>query len=278
MHMIKFSIITISYNAVKLIEETMNSVLNQNYTNIEYIIIDGNSTDGTQAIIENKIPELNKRNIQVQYSSEPDKGISDAFNKGILKATGDIIALINAGDCLLPGVLEKIANNWLDTDQIIYGKTLAIDKEHNLRYLREIPNNIDLSKIAYNGLVFTHQSAFVKREVYEKYGLYDDNIHYIMDSFLFAHFYENNVHFRYYDEVLVSMLFGGISSKPSKKMLKEKILLSKKYNGPSTNKIILNYYKGCLFYFLKRGIRKNKKLWNLMIGKKRQISDNDFVW
>lgn len=274
----KFSIITICFNAVDLIEETMKTVLNQDYPYIEYIIIDGGSNDGTQAVIENAIPKFEKRGICVKYTSESDRGISDAFNKGIRRATGDVIALINAGDCLLPSALEKIANNWMDTDQIIYGKTLAIDKKNHLRYLREIPNNVNLSKIAYNGLVFTHQSSFVKREVYEKYGLYDIDIKYIMDSFLFAHFYECGVRFRYLDEVLVSMLYGGISSRPSKKMLKEKIQLSEKYNGPLEKKIVFDYYKSIPIDIVKSFIRKNPKLWEYLIGKDRRVSESEYKW
>ncbi len=273
-----FSVITICFNAVDLIEETMKTVLRQDYSNIEYIIVDGGSNDGTQNKIEEIIPIFEKKGISVKYTSESDRGISDAFNKGIRKATGDVIALINAGDCLLPGVLKKLADNWEDTDQVVYGKTLAIDKENNLRYLREIPDNVDLSKIAYSGLVFTHQSAFVKKEVYDKYGLYDVDIKYIMDSFLFAHFYECGVHFRYFDEVLVSMLYGGISSRPSKEMLKEKILLSEKYNGPSEKSILVAYYKSIPIDFIKSVIRKNPRLWLLMIGQKRAISKDAYRW
>ena len=271
-----FSIITIVYNAADLIEETMRSVLDQNYPEIEYIIIDGSSNDGTQVKIEKLLPAFIRKGIKTIYSSEPDKGISDAFNKGIRKASGDIIVLINAGDCLLPGALEKVADAWAEDDEIVYGKTLAIDKKNNLRYLREIPCNLDLSKMVYNGLVFTHQSAFVKKTVYDKYGLYDENIKYIMDSFLFIHFYQMGVHFRYLDEVLVSMLYGGISSKPSKGMLQEKIKLSEKYHGYSKKTIIFNHYKKIPIFYCKSIIRKFPWLWMKVIGKKRLVPDNDY--
>lgn len=273
---VKFSIITISYNAGSDITDTIESVLNQDYDNIEYIIVDGNSTDNTTKIIESYIPVLREKGITVKYSSEPDSGISDAFNKGIKKATGDIVGLINAGDGLMPGALKYIAEHWQDTDQIIYGKTVAVDKKNNLKYLRYIPDNLDLSRMVYNGLGFTHQSAFVKRDVYEKFGLYDVTYKLVMDSDLFMHFYyDENVNFRYIDCNVVFMLCGGISTKISLPLIKEQIRISEKYCGYSKLRIIVKHLLDIPGNFLKNILKRNKRVWKYVVGERRILKDSD---
>ena len=99
---LKISVVTVCYNMAQYIEATIKSVLSQGYPNLEYIIIDGGSTDGTQQIIEKYQDQL------AYYVSEPDNGMYDAINKGFLKATGDIIAWINADDIYMPWTLHTI--------------------------------------------------------------------------------------------------------------------------------------------------------------------------
>lgn len=102
----KISIITVCYNSEKYLEETIQSVLRQNYQNVEYIIIDGGSTDNTVSIIDKY------RQYITYFVSEPDNGISDAFNKGIRVATGDVIGIINSDDLLEEGALERVAQEY----------------------------------------------------------------------------------------------------------------------------------------------------------------------
>lgn len=97
----KITIITVSYNSEETIEETINSVVNQDYNNLEYIIIDGCSSNGTMDIVNKYASKITR------IVSEPDKGISDAFNKGIKYATGDLIGIINSDDLLVDGALKK---------------------------------------------------------------------------------------------------------------------------------------------------------------------------
>ena len=101
----RISVITITYNSAATIEETIRSVTMQDYPDLEYVIIDGGSTDGTLDVVQKY-----KDRIQVVVS-EPDKGISDAFNKGVDRATGEIIGIINSDDILLPGALQEVARN-----------------------------------------------------------------------------------------------------------------------------------------------------------------------
>ena len=110
------SIVTVSYNAVLTIEQTILSVINQTYPNVEYIIIDGGSTDGTVDIIKKYADKI------AYWVSEPDKGIYDAMNKGGLKATGDFIQFLNAGDWFENEyVIEKIFKDWYKRVDVIYG-------------------------------------------------------------------------------------------------------------------------------------------------------------
>ena len=129
-----FSIITITYNAVRLVEQTLLNVLSQSYPNIEYIVIDGGSTDGTVDIIRRYESGL------AYWVSEPDKGIYDAMNKGLQKATGDYVWFINAGDTLcssdtVQSVVSKLQKRKALPD-IIYGETNIVDEERRSLGLR----------------------------------------------------------------------------------------------------------------------------------------------
>lgn len=271
----KISIVTISYNAENEIEETIKSVLQQHYRPLEYLLIDGASKDRTPVIIKNSIKKMQHVGIEVKYVSEPDNGISDAFNKGIHLSTGDIVGLINAGDGLCADALEKVGKAFEELDaDIIYGNTVCIDKKNKISYLRQIPKGIDVKRIKYDGLIFTHQSAFVRKEVYEKYGLYDTSFKHVMDSDLFAKFAENDVKFCYINETLVSMLAGGISSKPTLKLVRENIRVAKRYGGYSAFKIYVRWIIGLPRSYVVAIIKKCPFLWYLLIGKERMMNAN----
>ena len=269
---IKFSIVTNCYNSENEIEETMRSVISQQYRPLEYIIVDGNSNDATNDIIQQIIHENKDNEISFIYTSEPDRGIADAFNKGILKSTGDVIGLINSGDGLLPGALDKLSDTFANnpTADVVYGNTLCVDKDNNIRYLRRIPKNIEPKRFKYDGLGFTHQSAFVKKDNYDKIGLYDITYRYVMDSELFCKFADNNVTFYYLNETIVSMLAGGISSKPSIELLKEDIRIAEKYGGYNKIIYILNWLKGIPHNYIVRLLKRFPSIWNQLIGKERR--------
>ena len=270
----KISIITISYNAENEIKDTIESVITQGYRPLEYVFVDGGSKDHTCEIIKSYLDDIRKLGIEVKYLSEPDDGISDAFNKGIKLSTGDIIGLINAGDGLCKEALYKVALKFDSCNaDIVYGNTICIDKKHGIKYLRQIPDNLDCSKIKYNGLIFTHQSAFVRKDLYDKYGLYDVTYKYVMDSELFAKFSENKANFQYLNANLVTMLAGGVSSKPSLALVKENVRVSKKYGGYSAERIYYEWVIGLPRYYLICIIKKMPKLWYCLIGRNRIIKD-----
>lgn len=152
-----FTIITVVRNCEKTIEETILSVISQNYQNIEYIIIDGASTDNTLKIIEKY-----KENINF-WVSEPDKGIYDAMNKGITQAKGTYINFMNAGDVFYDDFVctkinESIKINGRD---IIYGDFIAINENNGVELLIKAK---PVSKI-WNGMICSHQSIFIKKSI-----------------------------------------------------------------------------------------------------------------
>lgn len=202
----KISIITITYNSENTIEETILSVIKQQYSNLEYIIIDGGSTDATLDIIDKYRSSIHK------VISERDKGISDAFNKGIKAATGEIIGIINSDDVLNINtlkVLNETVEKFPDCD-VYYGNGIIFDNKTNHVYkpLNEID---DILKYMF----VCHPATFVKRTAYEKYGLFDINYKCAMDFELLSKMYLNGAKFKYFDYECTWFRLGGTSKKQS---------------------------------------------------------------
>ena len=165
----KISIVTIVRNNVSQIGETIDSVLSQEYPDLEYIVIDGASTDGTVGEIEKRREGL------ACFVSEPDRGIYDAMNKGIARATGDVIGLINSGDRYLPGALKLVEKSFAgrDLDNSIFWGDVIYEKKGRVRGFR--PEN------RYRGAFAPHPSMFVPRRVYERIGVYDTSFRLLGD-------------------------------------------------------------------------------------------------
>ena len=226
----KISIITITYNSSVYIERAIRSVIEQNYENLEYIIIDGGSTDETIDIVkkfENKI---------TKWISEPDNGISNAFNKGIKLSTGDIIGIVNSDDGLLPGALETICSNFEKDVDVYRGKVLLWKEDTNTK-VEEIPT----MQLNFNGMNnISHQSTFISKRAYEKYGLYDETCKYVMDYDLLLRLQRGKAKFKYIDKALAFYTLGGVTfSKVTNARIDEIIYVMKK-NG-ATNFDIKKY-------------------------------------
>lgn len=163
----KISIITICYNAAEVIEKTITSVVNQTYPNVEYIIVDGASTDTTLQVVNKYKDKIST------ISSEPDRGIYDAMNKGIALATGQWINFMNAGDCLATDdILEKIfikdAQKVLNCS-VIYGDVISVKANRQEIYHTVVkPFWENTSAVA--GMGFNHQTVFVKTNVAKAFG------------------------------------------------------------------------------------------------------------
>ena len=166
----KFSIITVTYNAGAVLEDTIQSVISQTYHNVEYILIDGASKDNTLAIIKKYEGRITR------VVSEPDKGLYDAMNKGIALATGDYLCFLNAGDSFheddtLQQIIHSLRNCTRLPD-VLYGETAIVDaKGHFLRMRRlSTPEHLTWRSFRH-GMLVCHQAFFARRDVVEPYNL-----------------------------------------------------------------------------------------------------------
>ena len=201
----KISIITITFNSEKTLEETIQSVISQDYDNLEYLIIDGGSKDGTMAIIERYRDKI------AFVVSEPDKGISDAFNKGIRNATGEIIGIINSDDLLLPGALNAVASAYEESVDVYRGRTIRWNYVTGTK-TRGIPS-MKFPVKAIKERPICHQSTFVTKRAYEKYGAFDVNLKFMMDKDLLVRLYEAGTRWKYVNADLAVSRSGGVTDK-----------------------------------------------------------------
>jgi glycosyltransferase involved in cell wall biosynthesis len=212
------SIITVVFNNVNTIEKTILSVINQSYKNIEYIIIDGGSTDGTLTIINNY------RSYISTIVSEKDNGIADAMNKGIALATGNLIGLINADDWFEPDAINKVARvNSQYPDSIIHG-SMRVYFNSSTFYLETAVAKPNLKK----GMELNHPTVFVPAVLYKEYGLFDTNYRIVFDWELMLRFKISGVNFIKIDDVISNFSVGGVSTTQSKELIEEMHLIRKK--------------------------------------------------
>lgn len=194
------SIITVVYNGVAHLEKTILSVLNQTYPNIEYIIIDGGSTDGTLDIIRRYDDRLD------YWVSEPDKGIYDAMNKGIALATGEVIGLLNAGDWYLEDVIQELVSQIQAEPAIYYGDALIFYPDLNEQRLAKA----NLNGLRYH-MSICHQATFVSREIYRQFGYYNTTYKLAADYDFLSKCYRAKNSFKYLGKTVVVFLSGGTS-------------------------------------------------------------------
>jgi len=220
------SIVTVVFNGVRYLEDTILSVLNQTYDNVEYIIIDGGSTDGTLDIIR-------KYESAIDYwVSEPDEGIADAFNKGISLCTGDWVGIINADDMYCKNTLELVSKQV--SARILCGRLRLIAEDETF----ELPARPDVLP---RMMSVNHPTVFIRKEIYKQFGTFDTSFKIAMDFELMIRLHQQNIHFMVLEDVLAVMRMGGISDKSFRKSLKE-VYRAKIKNGLSRNHSLIIYY------------------------------------
>ena len=231
----KISIVTATYNSGKTLRDTMESVLRQNYDDFEHIIIDGGSKDNTLSIIKELEPRYKGR---LKWISEPDKGIYDAMNKGIQRATGDVVGLLNSDDFYTsPVILQAVATNMNDVDAI-YGDVHFVDDSDLTKCVRYYSSASFTPKRMRMGFMPAHPSFYCRRDIYLKYGLFDTSYKIAADfEQLLRLIYIHSIKLRYLPLDFVTMRTGGASTsgfQSHKRILTEHLHAYKK-NGVNSN-------------------------------------------
>jgi len=202
----KVSVITVCLNSAKTIRDTIESVINQAYQNIEYIIIDGDSSDGTIGIIKEYESHIAK------WVSEPDNGIYDAMNKGIEMATGEIIGLVNSDDWLEIDAIRSVVKMYLlhPYGDVFHGKVRVVDKSKGIKYV--VSSSEDVYKQNNYKMQIPHGGVFITKKCYLDQGLYDINYKIGADHDLLLRLIEKNKSFVFVNQVISNMSTGGITS------------------------------------------------------------------
>ena len=223
-----FSIITVTYNAGKVLEDTIQSVISQTYRNVEYIIVDGNSKDNTQEIIGKYSKHISK------MVSEPDKGLYDAMNKGIRMATGDYLCFLNAGDKFhAKETLQRIAETLKDKDlpDVIYGETAIVDEEGNFLHMRRLSTPKRLNGKSFKqGMLVCHQAFLAKRELALKHP-YDMQYRFSADFDWCIRIMKEAKCLHNTRLTLIDYLNEGMTTRNHKASLKERFRIMAKHYG-----------------------------------------------
>lgn len=205
----KVSIITSCFNSEKTIEDTIQSVLSQTYPNIEYIIIDGKSTDKTLEIVNNQRDKITK------VVSEEDNGIYDALNKGINLATGDIIGFLHSDDIFAhSNVIENVVKLFKETNtDAVYADLFYVDKKNTNKIIRNWKSGNYKYGVFLNGWMPPHPTVYIKKEVYNKLGFFNLDFKTAADyELMLRFFHKHKINLTYLKEVTVKMRVGGQSN------------------------------------------------------------------
>lgn len=248
----KITVITVCFNSAKTIEDTIRSVASQTHLDIEHIVVDGASTDGTLDVIERH------RDTLAKVISEPDHGIYDAMNKGIALADGEVIGFLNADDIYADaGVLAKVANIMEREDlDALFGDAEFFRAEYPERAVRRYRSeHFRPDRIAW-GWMPAHPTIFLRHRVFERFGSFHTDYRIAGDfEFVARIFHGDTLKYRHLPEILVRMRTGGVSTGGWRNtlLLNREVLRACRENGISTNLLmILSKYPSKLLEFLRK--------------------------
>jgi len=247
----KVSIILSVLNGKAHIYNTIQSILNQNYQNKELIVIDGGSKDGTLDI-------LRKHSNKIKWISESDKGISDAFNKGIKLATGDYINFQGDGDGFIhENVLTEIfQNKTVKKDQIICGNIKRIDKKGNILFTTRLKENFRKTSLLFK-MSLPHQGLFMPRSFFDKYGLFDLNTKFAMDYELLLRAYKSFPEVVIINSQIAYWRADGLGEGKTLKVLEEYLRIKKKNKVENSFLLNMIYLFDVSKYVIKSILNKN---------------------
>lgn len=242
----KLSIITVCFNAERTIEKTIKSILGQTFTKYEWIVVDGKSTDRTNEIIKEYIPEFERKGIKVDYRSEYDKGIYDAMNRGAQRATGEYLTYMNADDLYYKNdSIERVITILENTSaDIVYGDTCFI--KTNEQYIEKAKA---IETITYH-LPFCPQATFVKSEL-QRQLQFDIQFRISADYDFFLRAYLQGNKFQRVEQVVAYFTFGGASNENRVRTYKEDVAVKVK-NGLENRNSLVRKIKMMLFIIKQR--------------------------
>jgi glycosyltransferase involved in cell wall biosynthesis len=196
------SVVTVVYNGEKHLAQAMDSVLRQDYDNVEYIVVDGGSDDGTLGLVAEREQAID------YWSSAADRGIYHAMNKGLAEATGNVVGILNADDWYSPGALSAVAASHADNPAAVIHGGMAMVREDRELYRLPAPGTpASLAK----GMVLNHPAVFVPRAVYREHGTFDESFAITADWDLMVRLWRAGVEFRPLDQTLANFRLGGAS-------------------------------------------------------------------
>ena len=248
----KITIITATYNSEKTICECIESVNTQTYKNIEHIIIDGASKDNTLQIIKNRCSRISK------IISEPDNGIYDALNKGLLLATGNVIGFLNSDDFYASDKTLEIIANILYNDKTdgFFGDLQYVSHKNIYKVIRFWGSTPFERKSLSSGWMPAHPTLYLRREVYKKHGNFDTSLKIAADyDFILRVFKDDSLNFEYLPHVIVKMRTGGISNSSLKNIIlksKEDLRVIKKHKLKGFYTLTLKNFRKILQFIIKR--------------------------
>ena len=210
----KVSIITVTLNSEKYLSDCIRSIRNQNYKNIEHIIVDGKSTDGTLRIIHRNLDSISS------WISESDRGMYDAINKGLQMATGDVIGILNSDDMFASADSVRSIVDCFQTTKTdsIYGNLVFVDPKNTHKVVRHWKSSsYKRSRFCY-GWMPAHPTFYIRRELLSQHGMYENHYFTAADyEFMARYLFRDKVSSQYLDTMLVKMRTGGLSNGSFKK-------------------------------------------------------------
>lgn len=244
----RISVITATYNSAATIHDTLESMLRQTYKEIEYLIVDGASTDETMQIVRSYEPLFEGK---MRIVSEPDFGIYDAMNKGIARATGDVVGLLNSDDFYTTDdVLERVAQAAEEPDlDAVYGDVHYVDASNLMRPVRYYSSANFTPERMRMGFMPAHPSFYCKRDCYKDFGTFDTSYKVAADfEHLLRLIYVHRISTRYLPFDFVTMRMGGASSSG---FASHRCIMADHHRALKANGVKSSYFRLALRYFFK---------------------------
>jgi FkbM family methyltransferase len=252
------SIVTVCLNSEKTIEQTILSVLEQNYSNIEYVIVDGGSKDKTLEIIKQYVSRFNGR---MKWISEKDHGIYGAMNKGLRLSSGELIGMLNSDDWYETDAISSIVDHYLnDREAVYYGIQNIYRKNFAISSRRVLPHEILLG-----GHMPPHQASFIPKTIYDKYGGYDIGYLIAADYDKLLSLFVNNVRFVLVDKVVVNFRLNGMTEAHQLRALTELQLARFRIVHKSRKRYLfalIGAFLDYLMIFLRQSLVKTVKIFS----------------